>query len=248
MNVMKLLFLIISCVIAAINASRAVFPVHSCSLQHSSPGVCKFNDVQLNQNEPKFQPTVTNITEVDLGGEFGETGSHIHTFTSDICYAYPGVKKINADYLGIKMFGVGAFDDCHDLEELKLSYNDLSSLTNVNLFKHNRQLRVLHFYRSHLQMIDPEVFDPVSKLEELSFGSNSLTLFPAQGFNYFYQMKALFVQGNRFADLNDTEIMRKFPNLKSIQLCPNDNINVIRMANIIAYFKSNGVETNEIDC
>lgn len=223
------------------------YPIYDCSLDEAG-SVCTFSDIQLTETEPRYQPTVKDVTELNLGGIIPTEGSRMRVFTSDTCYAFPYVKKINADYLGITELERGAFESCSELEELKMSYNHLIDLSDQNLFKNNTKLRILHFYGNRIHTVDPRVFSHLTELEELSFGINSLATFPIGMFGTFNKLKKLYIDHNLFPDIEEKEFKNKFPNLEYIHICPNSKISSERMEELLSYFKSVDVRTNDNDC
>lgn len=249
MKVQLLIFcaILIASEVLSDNSSRIPSnPSYGCDL--SSTGLCQFYGISLTSTSTKYQPTVSGVTDIHMGGSSSSGGSKMTKFTSDLCYAFPYIYSINADYLGISSIDSDAFSDCSWLHTLKFSYNSLTSLSDVNVFKTTKIMKILHFYANKITTIDPAVINDLVALEELSFGANNLVDFPIERFNTFNRMKKLYLDNNQFTDINEVEIMRKFPNLEYFHICPNTRISSSRMSSILSYMNSKGVNTNSQDC
>lgn len=241
------LVLIVLSTIQSISGQTESFPIHECEFNKTS-GICAFDDIRLTKTLVKYRPTVKNVKEVHLGGVFGVIGSRMDIFTSDICNAFPKVKKINADHLAISVLEDNSFENCHELEHLKMSYNRLTQLNNTNLFKNNLKLKIVHFYANRLTVINPDTFNHLTMLEDLSFGINNIYNFPIEDFSTNTHLKNLYVDQNDFNDINETIILKKFPKLTYIHICPNKDIKDERMVKILSFFKEKGIDTNGDKC
>lgn len=166
----------------------------------------------------------------------------MHTLTSDLCDAFPNIEIFNADFLGLEKIEQNAFENCKKLDRVYFSRNKLEDddLTQ-DTFKHNPKMRSLLLEGNRFKKLDMTVFNNLQKLEELRLYRNELEQFDLKNVTPLKKLDSLYLEYNQLPDVDETEIVMKFPNLKEISLCHNQKISSQRMNTLKQFFKARNV-------
>uniref|UniRef100_A0A336MFS3 CSON000809 protein n=1 Tax=Culicoides sonorensis TaxID=179676 RepID=A0A336MFS3_CULSO len=226
--------------ILLIKSSFQQLPINECNTRRSNT-FCQI--MQYNETHPRFMP-VSNIPnkEVQSVNLVGYLGARMHTMTSDLCDAFPNIEIFNADFLGLEKVEENAFDNCKKLERLYFSRNKLQDDDlKPGLFKNNLKLRSLLLEGNQFKKLDLTVFNNLQKLEELRLYRNELEQFELKDLTPLKKLDSLYLEYNQLPDVDEKEILVKFPNLKEISLCNNAKINSARLKNLKDFFKAKNV-------
>lgn len=239
MKVSEPIFSLILAIIALFNGTLAVEtpPVYGCALNRTT-GVCTFTNIRLTKTSIHYKPTVINVEEITFDN------STMEIFTSDTCNAFPHLKGIWAEMLEANVLNSDALENCPNLEYFTMTASNLENITDVNLFKNNPNLKIAAFSANQITSIDPDVFNHLSKLAILNLAGNKLKRFPIDTFSTMDSLLHLHIDKNEFEDLDELEVMKKFPKLVEIHLCSNDNIPPSRLDELVSFFTQKGVKTN----
>lgn len=215
-------------------------PINECNSRRSNT-FCSIR--QYNESHPHFRPIsnipAREITSVNL---VGYLGARMHTLTSDLCDAFPNIEIFNADFLGLEKVEENAFEKCKKLERLYFSRNKLEDDDlKPSLFKHNPRLRSLLLEGNMFKRLDMTVFNNLQKLEELRLYRNELEIFEIKNVTPLRKLDSLYLEYNQLMDVDEKEIIEKFPHLKEISLCNNPKISASRMNNLKDFFRARNV-------
>lgn len=202
-------------------------------------GACHFKGVHLTENQPHFIPMVDIPTEEVTSVYFQD--SYVPLLTSDLCDAFPYTRAFVASSTSIEKIDKNAFINCRLLLVLDLNTNNIKELDSA-LFAGNKEVINLIFYNNYLQQIPPAMFAFTPQLSQVVLGKNFLKEFPVDRIVTLKELTTLFLDDNLLEDLDDDLMLEKFPELKSIGLCPNDEIPRDRLMEIIANLNNNGIE------
>lgn len=231
--------------------TRAKLSVVRCVMDYNYYfGYCGFR-LNLNETHPYILPVsdipTENVTKIYLGGESDQTGSKVHTLTHDICEAFQNIIVYEAFGLGLFQIHKNAFMQCKNLETVDLSHNNLTTL-HPDLFEHNLKLRGMFLGVNQIVRIEPEMFRNTPNLEEIIFSYNKLTEFPIKHIRTLAKLKKIYLHENLLLDLDEHQIVEKFPHLQEILwMCPN-RINHERMDAIHEFFNALNITTEEKYC
>lgn len=231
--------------------SRAKLTAVRCVMNYNYYfGYCGFR-LHLNETDPYIIPisdiSAENVTKVYLGGESDQSGSKIHTLTHDICDAFKNIAVYEAFGVGLVKIHKNAFEKCGNLETVDLSHNNLTELDG-DLFEHNTKLRGMFLGVNQIVKIIPELFRNAPLLEEIILSYNELTEFPIGKIRALIKLKKIYLHENHLLDLDEHQIVAKFPHLEEILwMCPN-RVNHERMDVIHEFFNVLNITTEEKYC
>lgn len=166
----------------------------------------------------------------------------MHTLTSDLCDKFVYAEIFNADALQLRIVEPNAFQGCRKVERLYLRRNFLTHL-DPHVFKMNTRLRYVGLALNNFTKIDTQWFENAPLTEEILLSNNLLTEFPIQGIRPMKYLDSLYLQGNKLSDVDEHEIVRKFPKLREISLCHNEGMNPVREKALMEFFKARNVTT-----
>lgn len=211
-------------------------------------GRCHFYDMNLNKTHPNFQPKSDTRNRYVFGVDFsGKNGSTIHTMTDDICNTFHFTKSIAASELKLFNIDENALYKCTKLESIFLYRNNITHLKK-DVFKNNKKLKLLEISYNQFTSIDPSIFENLSSLEKLVLDGNSLREFPVKNMRQLNQLSSLHLAHNKLRDLDEQEIIKKFPKLKYLHFCPNNEIPKDRLASLVWFFTSKSIHVNYVNC
>lgn len=118
--------------------------------------------MRLNQSHP-YVTLITNVPaeqvkSIYLGGNSDQSGSQMHTFTKDICDAFPKLEIIEGNNLGLQKIMEKAFDNCSKTTEIRLSNNFLAEFVTKE-WERNKILTTLYLDGNKLRDINPQEVD-----------------------------------------------------------------------------------------
>lgn len=227
---------------------RIHIPSHTCHINHRN--VCFFNNLHLNDTHPYFNPSSNNIpsmnvTNVDLGGNYFDWSSIIHTLTSDVCDEFQNIHIYRAVYLDLVKIHANAFENCTKAEVINLSWNQLRWL-DPSLFEHNFHLKRLELENNLLGMVDPQLFQHLEMVTLMTLNGNRLKYFPIKQMRVFPNLRMLDISGNHeLPDFDIHKVIKKFPKLMKILLCDSKNITAVRMQGIFKALNNRNIKTRE---
>lgn len=211
--------------------------------------VCIFNNLNLDEQQIRFEPTSDlaqeNVTEVDFGGWYHD--SQMLYMTKDVCEAFLNVKKIQATHLGLRHIQADAFKECIELEVISLAFNSLETLGR-NVFDSNSKLKELDVGWNQLQQLEASIFTNLISLRKLDVSGNLLREFPIRKIRELNSMTVIKLGYNRLTELNEKKVFEKFPKLKYFFLCPNQGISVTDVNDIFDFFDQKMIQVNTRDC
>lgn len=211
-------------------------------------GRCHFHDINLNKTHPNFQPISDTRTRFVIGVDYGgKNGSTIHKMTDDVCNTFHFTKSIAASELKLFKIDENALYKCTKLESIFLYLNNITYLEK-NMFKKNKKLKLLEVSYNQLASIEPSIFDNLSNLEKIVLDGNLLRKFPVKNIRQLNQLSSLHLANNSLRDLDEEEIIKKFPKLKYLHFCPNDKIPKERLASLVWFFTTRSIHVNYVDC
>lgn len=207
------------------------------ALNFSCPSDCTIPGVNTTEEEPNFEPKAeVNTTVLTINFK----NSVMHTFTNEICVAFPNVTKIEADYLSLRKVASDALYDCTKLTYISFAVNHLEELDN-NLFTKNPELKEVWLTSNLLKKIDGQMFVNLKILETLFFSNNSLTEIPLHGFPKLGELTQFHISLNNLTDVDERDLDEKFPNLKHISLDGN-LFDCNRLRTILNFLKRKNIE------
>lgn len=203
---------------------------------------CTFRNMILNQTHQHFNPvpatgSLTDITSIDLGGK---RGSSMKLLTSDICNAFPNIHWYDAHWLGLEEIQEDAFVNCVNLEKLRLYDNKLTSL-NADLFKSNPKLRYLDVDMNRFKEINVKVFENTPMIEYLNFNDNQIKRFDVSEMPELNKLRVVRLANNLLSEMDEEEVVKKFPALREFIICPNERIEYVRLRVMTEFMKGHGV-------
>lgn len=180
-----------------------------------SDGFCVFTNVSTTELEPYFDPTADKPNTVL---KIVIESSRMPIFTNEVCEAFSNLETIEAFELGIIKIIPGALDNCKSIVYVSFWNNKLTELP-ANLFQNNLELKTLHLQANRLKKLDVKVFGNLNNnLETLHLGLNFLTYSSLSELPYMEKLQKLELFRNELMNLNDTDIIYKFPQLKEINI------------------------------
>lgn len=166
----------------------------------------------------------------------------MHILTDELCTAFPTVKKIFVENVTLYRIIPNAFHKCTKLTHVSFYANHIKRVPH-KLFEHNPDLQYLSFEYNDMEEIDGRMFVPLKQLTSLKLGDNFLEDFPLRTFPTLERLEFLSIYANELVELDEVELMRKFPNLREIEMYHN-HIHC-RLEQITEYLEENGVKNND---
>lgn len=146
------------------------------------------------------------------------TDSQIYTLTSEICEAYPNLTHLHVKGVSLQKVDDGAFGSCVNLEELDLSYNKLTALDDVDIFKNNLKMKIFAVEHNLLQTLNPNVFAPLTELTHLHLAFNNFSEFNIWQLQALPKLEFIAIDQISVQNVLLHNLVRKFPEIKVISL------------------------------
>jgi hypothetical protein len=213
-------------------------PVYECQLYESSAVEysCRLENVNLNEAHPYFEPSFTVsasfVKKIQIQGK-------MHTLTSDLCDKFPNIEQYFAVKLNLEQIHSNAFQGCHQLKEVHLFENKLTTLPQ-DLFKNNTKLLYLYLGANNFTNFDEKFFEFIPALYTLHLGENQLQKFPFENMPILHNLRELQIGENKLDDLDVEAVLKYCPKLKAIIFNKN-NIMEQKYDEIKNLFLSNNV-------
>lgn len=209
--------------------------------------------VHLNATQPHFRPVVDDddgthpnaIRVLDINDEGSDIT--IETLTSDLCDTFNNIMSISGENINLQNIDSNAFEHCKNLKYVHFSRNHITKL-DENIFKGNPNLLGVRFSQNQIQSLNPMVFHDKPLLSFIDLTYNFLTVFPVKQMSPLNSLDILFLAGNPLKDIDAEEIVKKFPALTGIELCPNSKIVPSRLEQLNNFFKTRNVKLNMEMC
>lgn len=163
--------------------------------------------------------------------------------TSEWCAKFVNLKEFRAENVSLKRIEPNAFDGCGKLKYLDLRHNNLTHL-DKNVFKFNRELEGITLQDNNFEKIDVDMFIPTNKLKFLALNEmqgTGLTDFPSFRMPFLPLLEKVTVDSNAISDLDEDEILRKFPKLKTISIDDNP-FHCVRLQEMLGAFEARNVK------
>lgn len=203
----------------------------------TSKGKCTFNTILTNESHPYFKPVADhpeNVIEISLS-------SKMEILTNEICMTFSNLKVLNAKFLQMREITDNALNKCKNLSSAWLNRNNLTELPD-ELFKYNTELKFLYLYDNLLIRFNPKMFLNTKKLMKIDLGENYISYFPINKFPQLNELQELHINRNKLIDLDEKEMMKKFPKLKTVFMEDNP-FQCTRLAFIVEKFSKSGIAT-----
>lgn len=175
---------------------------------------CIFENLTTTDTKPLFYPTSDNPTEVSTV-EF--LNSIMTTLTSELCEAFPNVRDLNLQSLALENIQEGALDQCRSLTQINLGDNALTEIPE-NLFQYNSKLEQINFGTNKITEIDQYFLFNLAELDVLNISNNYITNLEFQNYPFLDKLKTFDIGNNELIDLDEKEMLWKFPNLNGFYL------------------------------
>lgn len=176
----------------------------------SSNVTCILNGINTNETN-----TFVNLTPDDEVTTIQFEETRIHTFTKDICEAFPKLENLFARQLSLKIVASDALNSCMNLKSISFNHNLLETL-DARLFEKTVKLNFVSFAFNRLRKIEGKLFEPLVNLHTLSLNSNYLRELPLDDFPKLQDLDRLNIDFNNIRRLDEWLLVSKFPNLKAI--------------------------------
>lgn len=197
---------------------------------------CVFSSVNTTKEKLMFNPTADKpylVKKVKF------TKSTIHTLTNEICNAFPNLKELELDQVSLEKIGVAALYNCTKLTDVSFWTNALVDLPD-DIFKNNLLIETLTFQHNNMKQINPIILSNLTKLKTIAINENYLTEFPVYKMPLVSSLVTIWIHHNDLMDLDEQEIIYKFPNLKTIYMEDNP-FNCDRLKVILAAFQRKNI-------
>lgn len=179
---------------------------------------------------------IRNLTDVTM-----------EIFTSDLCDTFNNLASLYADGINLESIDRNAFKNCPNLSYVYLLNNSLTNLDQT-LFKLNPNVRGLLLNFNRLTTLDPMIVYNLRNLYFLDVSDNQITEFPVKQMPQLRALEMLSINNNPIPDIDEREILLKFPMLNSLRLCPNHLISRDRLKQIRDVLKQRRVLVNVDVC
>lgn len=200
---------------------------------------CSFTNVNVTATHRFFQPTYDYPYVVEKVRFYD---SHLEILTDELCTSFYNLRELEIWNTKLRKIEAGALDNCLRLQWASFWSNHLRKL-DAKVFQRNQQLKTLNVQKNQLKTIKPEIFNGLSELRHLSLNDNYLRTFPVYEMTFLDSLETLQLDTNELTDLDEQEVLYKFPNLKLIYL--NDNpLMCDRLRAILGTFRRNGVSVS----
>lgn len=200
-------------------------------------GWCTFYGVWVTETHGLFNPT-TEDPDAVINIKF--ENSRMSTLSNEICDRFPNLKRLELKNLSMEKIEKGALDHCFELHTIGFWNNKIKDL-DKDVFQYNSALEAIHLQNNRVERIDPETFEHLNRLSIMDFSENYLTGFPVYKMKPVPSLKKLFLDSNEIMDLDEEQMVQKFPNLDVIYM--NDNpFDCSRLRIILDYLKKNKIK------
>lgn len=197
---------------------------------------CTFSGIRTTTLNQYFHPS---SVDNDIIEQIKLYNSTIPVLTSELCEEFPILRSLRVINVSMKSFTSQAFEKCKSLTILQVWMNNLTEL-NQDLLITNQNLNEIDFQNNGLESINGKLFENLRLLTFLNVAENFLIEFPIHQFPVLDKLEYLFIHSNNLTDLDEHELLVKFPNLKYINL--NNNLfDCDRLKIIINALRRNGV-------
>lgn len=177
-----------------------------------SGSTCTLKSVNTNETYQNLKVTPNNeITTVRFNN------CKMHTFTKDVCEAFPNLTHLVASELFLKKVASDALTGCLHLYKVYFNVNLLETV-DANLFEKNFNVEYISFAYNRLRTIEGRLFEPLLKLHSLLLQNNFLSELPLQDFPELQYLNHVIIDYNDIRHLDEWMLVSKFPNLKTIDL------------------------------
>uniref|UniRef100_A0A336LRK8 CSON002118 protein n=1 Tax=Culicoides sonorensis TaxID=179676 RepID=A0A336LRK8_CULSO len=198
--------------------------------------LCTFTGVETTAEMQYFYPSATQKDDVE---RVQFKNSRIYNLTDELCQTFPNLSDIRIINVSLEVVAPNALHQCKNLRSLHISYNNLTKLT-AKIFSENKELNSVILQHNQLKSIDGGIFDNLNSLRVLGLPENDLSEFPLYQFPVLENLEDLFIFENDLTDLDEQELLLKFPNLKNIYI-HNNVFDCDRLQVIINAFKRRGI-------
>lgn len=200
---------------------------------------CVFTSVNTTADRPLFQPTAdypNYIKKVKF------VNSTLNTLTNEICNTFLNLKEIEVDQAHLQKIADGALHNCTKLTDVSFWTNELTDLP-PDIFKNNALLETMTFQHNYLKKIDPSIFTNLTRLKTMAINENYLKEFPLYKMPRIPVLVTIWIHHNDLNDLDEQELIYKFPNLKTIYMEDNP-FNCNRLKVILAALQRNQINVD----
>lgn len=212
-----------------------------CTFNHFENS-CTFSSVTTTKSSPSFQPTSAHrSTAVTVS----VVQSSIHILTNDICNNFPKIEALKIDRSNLKYIAKDALTNCVRLKIISFYTNLLVQVDKVT-FAGNPELTAIYFQRNQFRNIDMKMFSSLQKLEILNLSNNFLVFIDFMQIAVLPKVHTLELYGNNMVRIDETEMVKKFPSLKEVNLERNV-FDCNRMEEITATLNSSGIKVESFD-
>lgn len=201
---------------------------------------CIFSGIRTSEYNLYFNPSASDYNAVH---EVLFLDSVMPILTDELCKVFPNLKVLELCELSIQQIAPKALHACRKLTNINFYDNKLEKL-DPNLFEGNPELDYVNFQGTRLREIDGNMFVPTKKLEQLILGDNFLTKVEFDHFPKLEKLEVLDLFANELVDLDEQDLLRKFPSLEEITL-HNNLFDCDRLRSIIGALHENYVEIIE---
>lgn len=203
---------------------------------------CIFNGVRTSKSNLYFNPTASNHSAV-TSNNF--VRSVMPILTNELCKAFPNLIRLALPSLSMEQIMPNALHECKKITSIYFFNNNLQKL-DPNVFEGSIELDFINLQVNHFTDIDGRVFASVPKLEQLILGENLLTELRLDTFPKMEKLQHIDISVNDLTDFDEHELLRKFPDLRSITM-HNNLFDCGRLRNIIDVLHKNKVQLEEFE-
>lgn len=203
---------------------------------------CIFSEVNTTKARPLFHPSSVNNNKVQ---KIQFKRSSMYILTEEICETFPNLTELRIINVSLGRITSNALHGCRKLTFIHVSMNNITDLP-LNLFEKNRDLYAVVLQNNHLKSIDGRMFAHLKSLTHLAVPENYLDEFPVYQFPVLDKLTSLYIYENDITDLDEQELLLKFPNLKHIYM-HNNLFDCDRLKIVINALRRNGIEFRQFD-
>lgn len=208
--------------------------------------ICSFPEgTHITEDNPHFTPMSGNLIPREVAGIIinNRTDVTMEVLTSDLCDTFNNVVSINAMSINLNSIDRNAFNRCPNLKFVYFSNNTLTTLDQT-LFKLNPKINGILLDNNRLTTFDPMVIYNLKNLVFLDISGNQIREFPIRQMPIVRSMEMLAISNNQITDIDEQELLNKFPKLSFLELCPNQLISRERLRELNNFFTQRSVKTN----
>lgn len=202
---------------------------------------CVFYDIQTTEDNPLFHP---NSSDSKFTPHVEFHNSQMHTLTDELCIAFPSLRILKLEHLAMHKIKELALALCKNLMNVSF-YNNSLGVLDVPVFKSTQPMQYLTFTDNKLTKISPIILEGLNELTYFSVHYNFLIEFPVHKIRQLFRLNALLVSENNLTDLDEQELIYKFPNLTSIQVASN-RFDCDRLKTMLGTFRRNKILVKDI--